>query len=234
MSRHFRFKQFEVDDSGAAMKVGTDAVLLGCLARAGNVKHILDIGTGTGLIALQLAQRFAQSTVDGVELESGAAAQAELNFKNSPWSHRLTAYQADVLTWETHQQYDLLVSNPPFYPTSFPLKQAQRSMARTQGTLTFDSLAKCAWELGNIEAWFWYILPAHMHTEMAGAMTSHRWHLRALTSISPLTGKPANRIVAGWGKQAGPYEESALDIRTSSQQYSEAYLELTREFYLFA
>lgn len=216
------------------MKVGTDAVLLGCFAHAPSPLAALDIGTGSGVIALQLAQRFPHCHVDAVDLDAGAAVQAQHNFERSPWSDRLKSYRADVLSWEHTQSYDLLVCNPPFYPTSFPIANAERKNARVQSQLSFEALAKRAWQLGTDEAWFWYILPQHLQSDMEKAMRQHPWHLRTLVELVPITGKTANRVVAGWSKLAGDCTSNSLTIRSTAQAYSEAYLSLTRDFYLFA
>lgn len=234
MNRRFRFKQFEVDDSGAAMKVGTDAVLLGCLANSPAPQHILDIGTGSGVIAMQLAQRFTTAHIVAVDIDPEAAAQAHINFENTFWRTRLQAVEADFLSWPTAPIFDLLVCNPPFYPSSYPIADQKREIARVQGKLTFDALAGRAWQISTNAAWFWSVLPHHLQPSMEIAMQKAGWLERNHTEIIPIAGKSANRIVAAWSKQAGTIEKNTICIRNSNQQYTEAYLKLTNEFYLFA
>jgi tRNA1Val (adenine37-N6)-methyltransferase len=114
----FKFKQFEVDQSGCAMKINTDGVLLGALATANNPQSIVDIGTGTGVIALMLAQRFAVTRIDGVDIDESAAETADRNFKGSPFQYRMYAH-FDTFEgfFESHnwKKHDLIVSNPPFF-----------------------------------------------------------------------------------------------------------------------
>ena len=115
----FRFKQFQIDQSKSAMKIGTDGVLLGAWTSVNcKPKTILDIGSGTGLIALMLAQRTASSIIKAIEIEEDAAAEAAANFKDSPWSDRLELIHADILnyTQKSIETFDLIVSNPPFLP----------------------------------------------------------------------------------------------------------------------
>lgn len=234
MSRIFKFKHFEVDDSGAAMKVGTDAVLLGCCAQADNPNLILDIGTGSGLIALQLAQRFSNALVHGIEIDPEAAAQAERNFNTSPWKNRMLCFSEDVLIWQNAVKYDLIVCNPPFYPSSFPIADNQRVWARTHATLNFESLAVQADRLSGEQAWFWYVLPSHVENTLALLLRSKGWYLREVIHVSPKLGNAPHRTIAGWSKTAGPENQQQLYIRSASGNYTSAYLELTRDFYLFA
>src|SRR3954468_23378981 len=113
----FQFKQFAVDQTGCAMKINTDGVLLGALATADEPGNILDIGTGTGVIALMLAQRFANATVDAVEIDQQAARTAESNFNNSVFSNRANLYAEAFESYlsRSDKKYELIVSNPPFY-----------------------------------------------------------------------------------------------------------------------
>lgn len=234
MSRVFKFKQFEVDDAGAAMKVGTDAVLLGCLAAHPCAAHVLDIGTGSGLIALQLAQRFAHAQIHAVELDESAAAQAQNNFQISPWPDRLHAHHADFLEWSTSLRFDLMVCNPPFYPNSFPIEEVARRNARVQNRLDFATLAQRVDQLARLNTIFYYVLPSHLHPELAQAMVKNGWYLHHQVEIKPKVGKPHHRVVAGWARvQKHPVLEE-LCLRQEDGSYTEAYLERTRDFYLFA
>ena len=234
MNRRFRFKQFDIDDSGAAMKVGTDAVLLGCMANAPSPKNILDIGTGSGVIAVQLAQRFQDAQVVALDLDPAAAAQARQNFENTAWQERLLAQEADFLSWHSAPIFDLLVCNPPFYPNSFPIGNPQREMARVQGMLTFEALAFKAWQVSSNDASFWTILPHHLQPSMEKAMLAAGWLGCHEIEIIPVEGKSANRTVSGWSKRAGILKKSSLSIRDQQQRYTAEYLKLTHAFYLFA
>lgn len=234
MSRVFKFKQFELDDAGAAMKVGTDAVLLGCVAAHPHPAHILDIGTGSGLIALQLAQRFAHAQVHAVELDESAAAQALSNFQSSPWSDRLHAHHADFLEWSTSLRFDLMVCNPPFYPNSFPIEEVARRNARVQNRLDLATLAQRIGQLVSSNTLFYYVLPSHFHPQLAQALAKSGWYLHHQVDIKPKADKANNRVIAGWGKTRQQPKLEELCLRKEDGSYTEAYLELTRDFYLFA
>src|SRR3954467_12793908 len=123
----FQFKQFAIDQTGCAMKINTDGVLLGALAEADKPQHILDIGTGTGVIALMLAQRFTIAMVDAVEIDEQAAETAKSNFENSVFANRVNLYAEGFESYLSRldKQYDLIVSNPPFYINSLESPEAK-------------------------------------------------------------------------------------------------------------
>ena len=143
MSKPFKFKQFQIRQDRCAMKIGTDGVLLGAWTTlAHNPKSILDIGTGTGLIALMLAQRYEAETIDALEIDEGAYEQCVENFEASPWGDRLFCYHAglDEFLDEIEDQYDLIVSNPPFHTEEVPSGNAARDIARQNQSLPFEEL----------------------------------------------------------------------------------------------
>ncbi|WP_214070362.1 methyltransferase [Mucilaginibacter sp. dw_454] len=158
----FRFKQFNVDQTGCAMKINTDGALLGALAKAYQPKTILDIGTGTGVIALMLAQRFSDAQIDAVEIDELAAETAQRNFNNSPFADRLSLYTDDFEAFlEDHPQkkYDLIVSNPPFYINSLESPGEKKSLAKHADADFFDRLIKSAGGHLSDDGAFWLILP---------------------------------------------------------------------------
>ncbi|HFS67597.1 MAG TPA: methyltransferase domain-containing protein, partial [Flavobacteriia bacterium] len=139
----FNFKEFSVNQDKTAMKVGTDAVLLGAWTRLSNpINSILDVGSGTGVIALQMAQLYNAEIIDAVELEPNAYEQCVANFENSPWSDRLFCYHSFFQEFvdEIEDKYDLIVSNPPFYKDTFQSENKKRNQARQTVTLSFDEL----------------------------------------------------------------------------------------------
>jgi len=132
----FHFKQFSVDQTACAMKINTDGVLLGSLTQANHPQKILDIGTGTGVVALMLAQRFINAQIDAVEIEASAAKTAEANFVNSPFNKRLKIYHSSFQNYfdqYSDKQYALIVSNPPFYINSLQSPGANKSLAKHAG-----------------------------------------------------------------------------------------------------
>ncbi|KAG6336012.1 hypothetical protein ID866_3077 [Astraeus odoratus] len=158
----FTFKQFFVAHDRCAMKVGTDGILLGAWAPVAGVKRILDIGTGSGLVALMLAQRTEEHvTIDAVELDAQAAGQAGENVAESPWADRITVKCADVLAWAPEQtaRYDLIVSNPPYYEPGVECGTPEREQARYTGSLDHKALLVNAAELISEEGFFCVVLP---------------------------------------------------------------------------
>ncbi|MFN3529005.1 MAG: tRNA1(Val) (adenine(37)-N6)-methyltransferase [Bacteroidia bacterium] len=235
MSRLFRFKQFTLDDSGAAMKLGTDAVLLGALATQQAPKQILDIGTGSGIIALQLAQRFTEAKITGVDIESGAVAQATANFKASSWAGRLTALEADICHWHSPLHYDLICCNPPFYATGFPITHDARKMARQQHGLSIGELAKaCASWLTPLGS-AWMIMPSDSQQNLLSSFASAQLYPIQVIHIQPKADKATNRIIAAFGREKPQTCKNIhICIRNADGHYSEAYLQIVQDFYLFA
>lgn len=164
MSKVFRFQQFNVVQAHSAMKVGTDGVLLGAWAPGRLTDtHALDIGTGTGLIALMLAQRFSKLKIDAVEIDDAAAQEAKINFSQSPWEKRLAVHHASFSTFVATQNktYDLIVCNPPFFSSGSPKSITQRTQARQAFFLPFDSLIEGVHRLLAEEGLFALVLPSH-------------------------------------------------------------------------
>ena len=172
----FTFKQFFVAHDRCAMKVGTDGILLGAWAPVAGVKRCLDIGAGSGLLALMLAQRTDDSVmIDAVELENEAAAQAQENFNQSPWAERINVHTADIQQWITQQtvRFDLIISNPPYYQQGVECATPQREQARYTTTLDHQSLLTCAAECITEEGFFCVVLPEQIgngFTELALSM----------------------------------------------------------------
>lgn len=228
----FRFKQFTVYQDKCAMKVGTDGVLLGVLADISKATRILDIGTGTGLIALMLAQRQKDAHIDAIEIDEQAAQQAQENIAQSPFCHihvHTTALQA----YNSTQPYDLIVSNPPYFVNSLKAPNAARNLARHTDSLSFADLLQGADRLLHNDGCFWVILP-HEQTDafctlakQQGLYPYHKVH------IYPRSDKPAKRIVMGFIRQNTGCIEEDLIIETEQRHtYSPAFARLTAPFYL--
>lgn len=215
------------------MKLGTDAVLLGCYASHADPKTILDIGTGSGVIALQLAQRFAQATITALEIDPAATAQAQANFNDSAWSDRLQAIQEDVVSWTSEQPFDLICCNPPFYENSFPVLDAQRRMARSHVQLGFKQLAQSVTRLLAPSGSFWVILPVEALQRLQTCLLEEGLYPHEIISIHPKSDKACNRKVAHFKKTvSGAAKEQTICIRNSDNSYTAAYKDLTAAFYL--
>ncbi|MBN2164892.1 MAG: methyltransferase [Marinilabiliaceae bacterium] len=231
----FRFKQFTINQEGAYMKVGTDGVLLGAWCKSNNAKTILDIGTGTGLLSLMLAQRNSYAIIDAVEIEPQAAKQAQENFDNSSWSSRLRLFNCSVQDYKqiTDIKYDLIVCNPPFFVNSMKADSIERTLARHTDELTFKELSDAVNELLNNEGLFSVILPSETENEMRDLMYRYGFSLVRKVNVIPVPGKLPKRVLLEFSKIYNECEFSELIIEEFGRhKYSEAYKTLTRDFYL--
>lgn len=214
------------------MKLGTDAVLLGCLVEAYEPQQLLDIGTGSGIIALQLAQRFQSAHITGVEIEAQAAAQAQRNFEKSAWSNRLQAIAADITTFAPGHAFDLICSNPPFYANGFPIFDAARNTARTQEQLSFEDLVRAVDRLLSPNGRFWVILPIAGWNVLKTSLQAAGFSVVVEHLISAKTSQAPNRVVAAAARQAAPLQQGQLSIRHADNTFTDEYRRLTQDFYL--
>ncbi len=229
----FRFKRFAVGQSGAAMKVGTDGVLLGAWCPLENrPARVLDVGTGTGLIALMIAQRGEAwgCRVDAVEIDQSAFEQAHDNFAASPWADRLVAHHADIQHFAPEYDYDLVISNPPFYNNSLMPPEERRAMARHTATLDFDRLAGCAAAVGRELA---VIIPAEQTSDFVSIAAGYGFHLARQTCVYSVPGRPARRSLLAFGRTAvEPMRDTLVIEQSGRHRYTPEYRELTKDFYL--
>lgn len=232
----FTFKQFFVAHDRCAMKIGTDGVLLGAWAPVAGATRILDIGTGTGLLALMLAQRTPDDVlIDAVEIEPDAVSQARDNVSASPWAIRVTVHLADVNVWaqQQHKRYDLIVSNPPYFEKGAACRSSSREQARYTTTLDHRSLLRCAASLVTETGFFCVVLPEDIGSSFIDAAQREGWHCRLRTDIADAESKLPNRVLIGLSPVRGELFSDRLTIRGPDQRYSDAYIGLTRAFYLF-
>ena len=167
---YFQFRQFRVRQQRCAMKVGTDGTLLGAWAQMPMVRgRILDIGTGTGLIALMMAQRFPESSVMGIDIDAEAVAQAQENVEESPFAQRITIRQADVLQLDDHEKYDAIVCNPPYFVNALTCPDKQRTTARHTVSLSYEGLVQTAARLLTAEGLFSVVIPVDSRSDLETA-----------------------------------------------------------------
>ena len=241
MAGSFRFKQFTVSNELSAQKVGTDGVLLGAwTALEGTERHILDVGTGTGVIALMMAQRTAEAVVVGIDIDGPSAEEAAANFKASPWADRMAAFKGDFRGLGSDQAhplaflrcpYDLIVSNPPFFTDSLKAPDSRRSDARHSDTLTFAELAAEAASLLSPDGRLAVIYPAEEAERVAGEALSAGLFPCRRCNISTKAGKPAKRVMMEFSKKRKEPLTEELFIH-EGEDFSEAYRAVTRDFYL--
>lgn len=228
----FTFKQFTVCQDKCAMKVGTDGVLLGAWAPVGQAARILDVGTGTGLIALQMAQRNSLARVTAVEIDADAAAQARQNVAGSPWEERIEVVCADFEAFCSDKPYDLIVSNPPYFVDALRCPDGQRSQARHAGSLNYVSLFRHAAGLLSREGRVSVIVPSEVAGQVEDAAWTHGFYPEHRTRVYTKEGKPSRRTLMTFGRRLYPLREDALYISAPDGSYTEAYKALTRDFYL--
>ena len=232
----FQFRQFKIHQDRCLMKVGTDGVLLGAWAGVEGVKSILDIGAGTGLIALMLAQRAPAARVHGVELDEGSANQAAENASASPWSERIQIIHGSIQEYAESCSfpYDLIASNPPFFRNSLKSPDAGRNKVRHAETLPFADLLKAVAALLNPDGRFCLILPpseARVFEEMA---LSFGLFATRICEVCSAPGKPPQRVLMQFERESRPLvKEPELSLYTDRSAIRSAeYDYLTREFYL--
>lgn len=231
----FTFRQFSVDDSRSAMKVGTDGVVLGAWAPVDGVRRVLDIGCGCGLIALMIAQRAPQTEIYGVEVEAGAAADARRNFGRSPWSARLSLIEEDIFDFsaKTQERYDLIVCNPPFFTESLRSPEQTRSSARHEGELGVGTLISLASRLlvpsgGRLA----FIAPTARDSEIDFMLASARLYPRRITRLRQRAARPVKRTLWEATREDGPSERGEIVISLDDGTNSPEYSSLTGQFYL--
>ena len=227
---YFRFKQFTVYHDLCAMKVGTDGVLLGAWADCEKAKTILDIGTGSGLIALMLAQR-SKAQVHAIDIDENACKQAKINFENSKFSDRLNVEKATFQHWNTPLRFDLLASNPPYFSGSLKSPDNKRNFARHNDSLFFADLIEKSCSLMNPEGKLAVILPFDEFEGFHSLALKNRLFLCHKTLVSSLPHKPPKRVLLEYSNKETDCLENILLIEESPKIFSEEYIALTEDFY---
>ena len=228
----FEFKQFRIEQEKTAMKVGTDGVLLGAWTPIEETKRILDVGAGTGLIALMLAQR-SNVWIDAVEIDKLACEEAEFNFAQSPWSDRLKVFNTDFQVFANLpiEPYDLIVSNPPFFVNSLKTKNAALSVARHNDVLTFDQLVTCARKLLSNRGRLCVILPFTSCDEFRGCARLAGFYLRQKTQVIPKAGRTPKRVLLEFTVKPCYPINNELVILNEDGYYTKDYKTLTASYY---
>ena len=235
MSRDsFTFKQFVVHQDRCAMKVGTDGTLLGAWATLDNPNgRILDIGTGTGLIALMMAQRYPQAHVTAIDIDAEAVGQASDNVRQSPFAKRIQVYQADVNSFESAEKYDAIVCNPPYFNNALTCPDNQRTQARHTLSLSYQQLMAAAYRLLSEEGRFSLIMPSDFSRQLESEAHLAGFFLSRVYGIRTIEGKPVKRYLIELRKQpqAEVIKKDVL-IEDAPNVRSEWYRELTKDFYI--
>jgi tRNA1Val (adenine37-N6)-methyltransferase len=229
----FQFKQFRIIQEKSALKVGTDAVLLGAWCDVSGAKRIMDVGSGTGVIALMLAQR-SLAIIDAVEINDDACIEARINFQNSPWKDRLSLYSADFnhFSQTCILKYDLIVSNPPYFRQSLRSSNHAASMAKHDVSLSFLQLLTGSKQLLSENGRLAVIIPAEAFDDFREAARLVGFYLARKTRVIPKIGKLHKRVLLEFSiSQVYPVEDE-LVILVGKDKYSDQYIELAKDFYL--
>ncbi|WP_336291744.1 tRNA1(Val) (adenine(37)-N6)-methyltransferase [Aeromonas dhakensis] len=228
----FTFKQFHVEHDRCAMKVGTDGILLGAWAPLGKARRILDIGTGSGLIALMLAQRsHADCRIDAVELDKHAAQQARENAAASPWPLRVTIIESAIQGYHA-DSYDLIVANPPYFVAGQSFRDPARAMARHTGALDSHALLAACDRLLAPDGQVALVVPTAMADEILCISADYDLHAVCYTAVITRAGKEANRVLLLLGRGLNRCDRGEIVIHSAEGTYSDRYIQLTSPFYL--
>jgi tRNA1Val (adenine37-N6)-methyltransferase len=232
---YFRFKQFTIKQDRCAMKVGTDGTLLGAWVTASDCRNILDAGTGTGLIALMLAQRNPNAVIDAVDIDASACLQARENVEDSPFAGRIRVIHASFSDYasKTALKYDLVVSNPPYFVRSLKNPDMQRRIARHTDTLPLEELIEKGRGLLAPNGRMALILPAARGEELGALACRKGLAIVRQTDVIPVSGAGVKRLLAELSASpvAFPGKDTLL-IEETRGEYSRAYMALTKDFYL--
>jgi len=235
MNKPFKFKQFTIHQDRCAMKIGTDGVLLGAWTSLENCpSSILDIGSGTGLIALMLAQRSSAKVIDAIEIDENAYEQCVENFEASPWGDRLFCYHAglDEMAQEIEKQYNLIVSNPPFYTEEVSSGNNSRDIARQNSALPFDELLESVSKLLSAEGTFSVVIPFKEEKNFVELAQGNGLYPKRIMHVKGnATAQVKRSLIQFCFIKMNPIVKE-LNIEIKRHEYTLEYTELTKAFYL--
>ena len=227
----FKFKHFEIHQDRCAMKVGTDGVLLGAWALGG--KRILDIGSGTGLISLMMAQRYPEAQVVGIDLDAEACAEARENVAASPFADRVNIVDCRLQDYESVEKFDAIVSNPPFFLNSLKNPDSKRSMARHADSLPFRELFRGVKLLLSDDGVFSAIIPVEVLEAFASEGYMHGFYLLRQCGIKTVERKQPKRYLLTFAKHRCMEMDDMVETMMDSEgNRSEWYAKITEEFYV--
>ena len=235
MSKPFQFKEFAVEQERCAMKIGTDGVLLGAWT---SVKHnpfsVLDIGSGTGVLALMLAQRCQAEVIDALEIDADAYEQCAENFENAPWADRLFCYHASLLEFveEIDDEYDLIICNPPFYSEDYKTENKSRDLARFNDAMPFEHLVYSVSKLLSKNGLFSVVIPFKEETNFIDLALKTGLFTRRILHVKGNLNSDIKRSLIEFSFKNTDLKTSELVIETERHNYTEDYIELTKDFYL--
>lgn len=235
MSKPFKFKEFTIQQDRCAMKIGTDGVLLGAWTSIDKKPSaVLDIGAGTGVLSLMLAQRSLADNIEALEIEEDAHEQCVSNFENSPWADRLFCYHAglDEFVEEVEEPYDLIISNPPFYSEDVSSGNSSRDTARLNQSLPFDELLEGVSKLLSSEGLFDIIIPHKEELVFIKLASSFGLYPTRILRVKGNKDAEIKRSLLEFSFKQGEIFEEELIIEIKRHEYTQEYIKLTKDFYL--
>lgn len=231
--RPFQFKQFSIFHDQCAMKVGTDGVLLGAWADVQNDNHILDIGTGSGLIAIMLAQRNSKAMIHGIEIDPKASAQAINNANNAPWNERISIENTALQNYSTDQLFDHIITNPPYFKKGTETPTTERNNARQQLTLSFKDIIAHSISLLNKNGKLSLILPTEESREFISIADEFNLRLSRRLNVRPKKDKKIERVCMEFSLKEKKNVTTELIIQHEERNdWTDEYIQLTGDFYL--
>lgn len=228
----FKFRQFSIWQDRCPMKVGTDGVLLGAWADVNSRRRILDIGTGTGLIALMAAQRNSSAVITAVEIDRSSAEQASENVAMSPWHDRISVIHSDILDFQSDEKFDAILCNPPYFRNSLRCPESGRNNARHCDTLSFDSLLQKASSLLSENGEFSVIIPTDSVSAFTGMAASAGLQIHRTTDVFTRPEAQPKRTLLSFGMGWRDCEKTIIEMRDTNGNPSPSYIELVSTFYL--
>lgn len=230
----FKFKQFTIQQDKCAMKIGTDAVLLGAwTSLENNPFSILDIGAGTGILGLMLAQRSTSEIIDAIEIDEDAYEQCVDNFEASPWGDRLFCYHASLEEFieEIEDQYDLIICNPPYYSEDYKTENKSRDLARFQDAMPFEHLIDSASQLLSENGLFSVVVPFKEEALFISLAAKYKLFPKRILHVKGNPTSEIKRSLIEFSFSESNIATEELIIETERHQYTQDYINLTKDFY---
>ena len=229
----FQFKQFKVEQDKCAMKIGTDSILLGAWADCNGVKTTLDIGTGTGILALMIAQK-CDAEIIAIDIDKSSIIEAEENVKNSPWANRIKLYNVSLQLFNsTILKYDFIILNPPFFYNSLKSENNNRSLARHADTLSHGDIINFCKEHLALTGKLTIIFPIEQGNNFIKLCSNIGLNCNRLCKVKPNPEKPPHRLLLEFSFQNQPLVETEITLETGVRHhYTDEYKELTKDFYM--
>ena len=228
----FKFKQFSIEQNNAAMKIGTDGILLGAWTNVNKAKQILDIGCGTGVIGIMQAQKNCEAIIDLVEIDKSACIDANINISNCPWHNRINIFEGALEKYNTKKRYDVIISNPPFFNNSLKAENSSRTLARHSISLNYKQIILFSNKNLNNNGNLSLILPHNQADECISFSNKNNLFLSRICNVKAKETKDAHRILLEFSKKEKNLIKDTIIIETQLRHnYTNQYKKLTNNFY---